>query len=139
MVWRPVRAAGVCVTEQLALAATVMGSTLPDPIVQLSGLKPPLPPTLVKLTMPLGIVAAPGVPSVTIAVHLVDSPTPMTCGAQPTLVTVKFVKIAGADESAFAPKALAPTGMLAPVTTKFRRRRTAIHRRPSGRRSSLDM
>jgi len=45
----------------------------------------------VKVTLPVGVVAAPGVLSLTVAVQAVDSPTAMTVGEQPTLVVVTLV------------------------------------------------
>jgi len=93
MVRTPVPSAvDVYLTEQLALAAPVIGSTLPAASWQLAALKFPLP-LLVKVTLPVGMVAAPGVLSLTVAVQPVDSPTAMAAGAQPTLVVVALVVV----------------------------------------------
>ena len=70
---------GVKVTEQLA--------ELPVPLsVQLAAEK--VPPLFVKLTVPVGVVATPGVVSVTVAVQLVGLPTGTEAGVQLTLVVV---------------------------------------------------
>ena len=70
---------GVKVTEQLA--------ELPVPLsVQLAAEK--VPPLFVKLTVPVGVVATPGVVSVTVAVQLVGLPTGTEAGAQLTVVVV---------------------------------------------------
>ena len=70
---------GVKVTEQLA--------ELPVPLsVQLAAEK--VPPLFVKLTVPVGVVATPGVVSVTVAVQLVELPTGTEAGVQLTLVVV---------------------------------------------------
>jgi len=82
-------ALGVYVTEQLALAAPVTGSMLPVPRLQFVELRLP-PPLDVKLTVPVGTVAAPSVLSVTVAVHVVAPPTATVAGVQLTVVVVGF-------------------------------------------------
>src|SRR5438094_3587163 len=47
-----------------------------------------VPPLFVKLTVPVGVVATPGVVSVTVAVQLVGLPTGTEAGLQLTLVVV---------------------------------------------------
>ena len=54
--------------------------------VQLAAEK--VPPLFVKLTVPVGVVATPGVVSVTVAVQLVGLPTGTEAGVQLTLVVV---------------------------------------------------
>ena len=70
---------GVKLTEQLA------EPPLPES-VQLAALK--VPPLLVQLTVPVGVVAEPGVASVTVAVQLVALPTGTEAGEQFTVVVV---------------------------------------------------
>jgi len=69
------------VTEQLAEAP------VPES-VQLVGLKVPVP-LLVKLTVPVGVLAVPTSVSVTVAVQVVDVPTGTFAGLQLTLVEVE--------------------------------------------------
>src|SRR3989442_15042995 len=79
MVCVPVPPDGVYVTEQLA--------ELPVPLsVQLAGVKVPLPPLLVKETVPVGVIGVPVSVSVTLAVHVVGWPKATVDGLQRTLV-----------------------------------------------------
>src|SRR5438094_7021224 len=81
MVCRPVPPDGVYVTEQLADA--------PAPLrLQLPGVKVPLPPLLLKDTVPVGVIAVPVSVSVTVAVHVVGWPKATVDGVQLTLVSV---------------------------------------------------
>jgi hypothetical protein len=84
MVWAPTTV-GVYVTEQLLLIAPVV-AVVGLPRVQLA--KAVVARSAVKLTVPVGAVADPGVPSVTVAVQLVGLPTGTVAGEQLTLVVV---------------------------------------------------
>src|SRR2546426_983338 len=85
MVWAPT-VAGLYVTGQLVLTAPVVGLVLAPPRVQLAKLL--LARSAVKLTVPVGAVAEPGVASVTVAVQLVGLPTGTLAGEQLTTVLV---------------------------------------------------
>src|SRR5437667_295675 len=69
IVWGPL-VVGVKLTAQLVETAPVVESVLALPSVQLEAEK--VPPLFVKLTVPVGAVAEPGVASVTVAVQLVE-------------------------------------------------------------------
>jgi hypothetical protein len=84
MVWAPTTV-GVYVTEQLLLIAPVV-AVVGLPRVQLA--KAVVARSAVKLTVPVGAVADPGVPSVTVAVQLVGLPTGTVAGEQLTLEVV---------------------------------------------------
>jgi len=56
--------------------------------VQLVGVKVPLPPDFVKLTVPVGVLGVPVSVSLTVAVQVVDCPTTTDPGLQLTLVLV---------------------------------------------------
>src|SRR5438445_11872953 len=71
---------GVKLTAQLVETAPVVESVLALPSVQLEAEK--VPPLFVKLTVPVGAVAEPGVASVTVAVQLVAPPTGTEGGVQ---------------------------------------------------------
>ena len=64
---------------------------------QLAGVKVPLPPDFVKLTVPLGVTAGGVSVSVTVAVQVVDCPTTTDPGVQLTLVLV--VRLGGSATS----------------------------------------
>src|SRR5437867_2371106 len=85
IVWAPL-VVGVKLTAQLVETAPVVGLVLALPSVQLAAEK--VPPLFVKLTVPVGAVAEPGVASVTVAVQLVGLPTGTEAGAQLTVVAV---------------------------------------------------
>ena len=85
IVWGPL-VVGVKLTAQLVETAPVVGLVLALPSVQLAAEK--VPPLFVKLTVPVGAVAEPGVASVTVAVQLVGLPTGTEAGAQLTVVVV---------------------------------------------------
>src|SRR5437763_1479211 len=86
MVWLPV-AAGVYVTEQLALAGRA-GASVPGIPAN------PPPPLAGKLTCPLGGVGAPGSLSVTVAVHVVGLLPGTRLGEQFVVVVVGWAWIA---------------------------------------------
>src|SRR2546430_15223630 len=75
---------GAKLTAQLVETAPVVESVLALPSVQLEAEK--VPPLFVKLTVPVGAVAEPGVASVTVAVQLVAPPTGTEGGVQLTSV-----------------------------------------------------
>ena len=77
--------------------------------VQLVGVKLPLPPDFVKLTVPVGVSAGGVSVSVTTAVQVVDCPTTTEPGVQPTLVLV--VRLGG---SAISVKPLLPACVASP-------------------------
>src|SRR5436309_12797974 len=77
IVWGPL-VVGVKLTAQLVETAPVVGLVLALPSVQLAAEK--VPPLFVKLTVPVGAVAEPGVASVTVAVQLVGLPTGTEAG-----------------------------------------------------------
>src|SRR5437867_12315617 len=85
IVWGPL-VVGVKLTAQLVETAPVVGLVLALPSVQLAAEK--VPPLFVKLTVPVGAVAEPGVASVTVAVQLVALPTGTEGGVQLTSVVV---------------------------------------------------
>src|SRR2546428_10824912 len=94
MVCVPVPPDGVYVTEQLA--------ELPVPLrVQLAGVKVPLPPLLVKETVPVGVIGVPVSVSVTVAVHVVGWPKATVDGLQLTLVAV--FRFGGASTTVLPP------------------------------------
>src|SRR5437016_3361427 len=88
IVWVPT-AFGVKLTAQRVETAPVVESVLALPSVQLEAEK--VPPLFVKLTVPVGAVAEPGVASVTVAVQLVALPTGTEAGVQLTPVVVACV------------------------------------------------
>src|SRR5439155_927669 len=91
---------GVKVTEQLA--------ELPVPLsVQLAAEK--VPPLFVKLTVPVGVVATPGVVSVTVAVQLVGLPTGTQPDARLTLVVVVGLGAVTTVVPALASRLASPT------------------------------
>src|SRR6184192_787820 len=89
IVWAPA-AVGVKLTAQLVETAPVVGLVLALPSVQLAAEK--VPPLFVKLTVPVGAVAEPGVASVTVAVQLVGLPTGTRAGEQLTSVLVSCLR-----------------------------------------------
>src|SRR2546422_806279 len=77
---------GVKLTAQLVETAPVVGLVLALPSVQLEDEK--VRPVVVKAVEPVGVLAEPGVASVTVAVQLVALPTGTEAGMQLTPVVV---------------------------------------------------
>src|SRR5438445_681651 len=88
MVWGPT-AVGGSLTVQLVVT-TAMESVVVHDAVQLA--KAVLERSAVKLTVPVGAVAEPGVASVTVAVQLVGLPTGTLAGEQLTAVLVSCLR-----------------------------------------------
>src|SRR5439155_628638 len=109
---------GVKLTAQLVETAPVVGLVLALPSVQLAAEK--VPPLFVKLTVPVGAVAEPGVAADTAALQLRGLPTGTEAGAQLTVVVVACLSAAAPVVPVLSSCGPPPPSTLFPYSTLFR-------------------